>query len=893
MLIILLSISLVCPVTAQTKGKISGLIVDADNGEPLIGVNVSITDQAIGTATDIDGRYTITGLNPGTYSVTISYVSYSTKTITNVVVNAGEVTTINIDLAPETLDLDEVVISAESVVNTEAALLAIQRKSVPVQDGLSVDMISKNSDGDVGSAMKRVTGVTVMNGKDIFVRGLGARYSNVQLNGAQMPSTDPNKAEAPVDVISSDLIDNIIVQKTYTVDQEAEFSGGAVKIQTKQFPDDRRINVSYGTKYNSLTTFNSLYGYKGSSTDFLGFDSGKRKMPSIIKNERLTIETEKQVIKQLHNTWMPTNDYKAIPSQSLDISYTNQFNQDKLPLGLVTSFGYAFDNISRPNEIYRYINNYNEATNKSTYGADYVRNAGTRNTQLTGMVNVFVKPTKNIKLGLKNLYTNSSEDNAAILEGNYWNYDRPNRQTIINFQRISLYNSALIYDHYLPFLFNTTLKSEFSYIQAVKDVPDRRNTQYFREDDGRYQILFSDKGNFHYFSNQNDINYSGKIDFTTPITNKIKISYGGMVFYKDRTFNAKRLEYQDLSNRLPAADRYQSPDYILSDRFVDADIIDLVETTTSRDSYVGTQLTTAGYLSVSQNLFNKITYDIGLRFESTDQKINGDSKIKSIEPIPALNVTYSINDKSNFRIAASRTLERPEFRELSNYNFQDFIGGRAIYGNPNLKQTVIYNYDTRFEIYPGLGDMIAVSAFYKHFSNPIEVWNRLTDNYEVFFANVETAHLYGIEFEMRKSLTDNLKLSGNVSYMQSEVAYGSNSDAKNRNANEKRPMFGQSPYTINLNLYYTISKTRTDFTFGYNTFGKRISTIGSNTMPDDEYEMPFNKVDLTVVQPIGSVKYKVAISNLLNESVEFRQGREVTNSYLVGVTYSFGVSYTF
>ncbi|MDX1618690.1 MAG: carboxypeptidase-like regulatory domain-containing protein, partial [Balneolaceae bacterium] len=213
----------------STKGKISGTVVDAQNGETVIGANVVITGTGIGDATDIDGTYTISALDPGTYSVTVTYVSYTKTTISGVKVDAGGVTTLNVQLEPQTLGLDEITVMADAATNSEAGLLAMQRKSIAVQDGLSSEYLTKTGDGNVASAIKRVTGVTLLNGKDIFVRGLGNRYSNVQLNGAQIPSTNPNKKEAPVDLVSSGLVDNIVVQKTFTPDQPGEFSGGSVQ----------------------------------------------------------------------------------------------------------------------------------------------------------------------------------------------------------------------------------------------------------------------------------------------------------------------------------------------------------------------------------------------------------------------------------------------------------------------------------------------------------------------------------------------------------------------------------------------------------------------------------------------------------------------------------------
>lgn len=254
---------------AQSTGKINGRVVDAATGDPVIGANVAITGTTQGAATDLDGNYIIQAVKPGTYSITVSYISHAKKQVTGVEVRAGETTTLNISLQPKTIGMNAVVVTAQASRSSAAGLLSIQRKSVPVQSGISSQQISKTGDGDVGSALKRVTGVTVRNGKDIFIRGLGNRYSNIQLNGSQLPSTNPNQKEVPVDLLGSGLVESIMVQKTYTADQLAEFSGGTVKIITKEFPYGRNFSVSYSTSYNTVSTFENTLTGPGSATDFL------------------------------------------------------------------------------------------------------------------------------------------------------------------------------------------------------------------------------------------------------------------------------------------------------------------------------------------------------------------------------------------------------------------------------------------------------------------------------------------------------------------------------------------------------------------------------------------------------------------------------------------------
>ena len=397
-------------VFAQGTGQITGTIVDAENGETIIGASVGITGTTKGSATDLDGHFSIRNLEAGTYSLTVSYISYTTQTVTGIVVYDGESTSINIALETNVADLDEVVVTAEAIKSGEAGLLSIQRKAVAVQDGISSEEISRSTDGNVGSAMKRVSGVSVIGGKDVYVRGLGNRYSNVQLNGSPIPSTNPNKKEAPVDILSSGIVDNIVVQKTYTPDQSGEFSGGSVQIITKEFPNDPSISFSYTTGFNTNSTFKNYLGYNGGGTDFLGYDNGFRSLPKEIEDSQITSSQEAgKVVSQLSNSWSSKN-IQSLPSQKFGFSYSNQFNQDKMPIGIVSNLSYRYSTDSRTNETLRYINNFNDNTGETLLGSDYIRNSGQENTSLNGMLNVFMKPNELTKIGIKNLYSNSSDN---------------------------------------------------------------------------------------------------------------------------------------------------------------------------------------------------------------------------------------------------------------------------------------------------------------------------------------------------------------------------------------------------------------------------------------------------------------------------------------------------
>ena len=876
---------------AQNNGKITGTVVDSQTGESLIGVNVVIEGTIKGTATDIDGRYTIRNVEPGTYTIVVSYLSFATQTITNVVVDQGQTLTLDILLQEETEFLDEIVVTADVVKSGEAGLLSIQRKSVPVQDGISFEEISRGSDGNVGAAMKKVAGVSVVGGKDIYVRGLGNRYSNVQLNGSPIPSTNPNKKEAPLDILSAGIIDNIVVQKTYTPDQSGEFSGGSVQIITKEFPNEKKIGFSYSTSVNGHYSMQNYLGYNGGGRDFLGYDDGFRNLPSDIKDGEISDTREAtRVVEQLNNSWSSKN-ITSLPSQKMGFTYANQFDNATIPVGIVSNVSYKYETSSRFDEDLRYIVNYKEDTGEASLGSEYKRNTGIESTNLSTMLNIFAKPNSTTKVGIKNLYSNSSSNKFSEIVGSYFNFDAINSQTVLEFDRRAIFSSSLNAEKYFENFYQSKLDVVVSYSKAVRDLPDRRTTQYAENEIGIYEIVFPNRGNTHFFSFQNDNNYSGKLDYSFGGLNDVKIKTGGVFLIKDRDFKSYKLVYEKRSE-FSNSDLSASPENILTAENIRNESVGLYESSSSRDSYRGYQQLFAGYISMNWNLADKWIFEGGLRAENSAQFIDDEVLINELDYLPALNITYRPTEKINLRSAISITLARPEFRELSNFSFQDYIGGRTVYGNPDLKRTRIYNYDLRFELFPETGELLAVSAFYKYFENPIEIFYRITQNNEVKFDNVNSASLFGLELEARRNISERLRLNTNFSYILSQVNYA-DGQAIGRQANEERTMFGQSPFTVNVNAFYTFPEIKSDLTISFNTFGKRISTVGNNEQPDDEFEQPFNKLDITFVKRLNNTSLTASIENLLGDDVVYKQGDVITNRYEIGTSFSLGISFSF
>ena len=781
--------------------------------------------------------------------------------------------------------------------NSESGLLVAQKKATKVFDAISSEQLSKTSDGDVGAAVKRVTGVTIVGGKNVFVRGLGDRYSNVQVNGSSMPSTNPDKKEFPVDAFDTSVLDNIVVQKTYTADQPGEFSGGSVQIKTKDFPGSRFMSVGFGIGYNSVSTGSDILSYDGGGIDFLGYDDGTREMPSVANSGQFIGNSQYNAFS---NKYTPKT-MTALPSQSYSIAYANEFEVAGKPFGLVTSLTY--DNDSK-----FYESRYAQVVTPNFNNYEYDLEKGKFSTNLSAMANVFYKLSPNFKLGMKNLYINSSDDQASEIVGDDFTAGGLTplryRQTQLKFVQSQVYTTSLISEIYLPEFYESKWQTDLSYSLANRYEPDTRRTitRWYEDANQQWGIVTGrDMGNSHFYSEQNDNNYNFKSSLEMKLDKSLKLKTGINVLLTQREFWARRFNIR--GNQITRGGNpdvfYAEPNESLVQTNFDNNLFTFQDATAKADNYDAMKTTSAFYVSTDYLMSNELSFIIGARVEYDYTELSFEDPPTGVDPkitksstdlLPALNVVYKLGDESNIRAAFSKTLVRPQFREIAPFFYSDFIGSKVLNGNPELKQTDILNYDLRYEMFFGSGEMVAMSAFGKNFTNPIERIYRQTENNELFYVNAKNANLYGVELEIRKSLTDAFKVTSNLTLITSStVEYpktldGSDTETNKIQANTDRPLVGQSPYTFNMSTFYEIPESNLNLSLSFNRFGKRINAVGSFLQGDDEFEEPFNQLDFTASYRYENYKFKFNVKNILNEDVIFRHNKEIVDTYSPGVT---------
>lgn len=947
----IISIFSVSIISAQTGG-IAGKVIEAESGFEIIGGNVVIKGTGTGSSTDLDGNYLIQSLEPGTYTLECSYIGFETKDIVDVVVESGKVTQMDIQMGETSIQLEVAVVTGKKITNTETALLAIQKKAPVILDGISSAQISKSGDNDVASAVKRVTGVTVEDGKYVYVRGLGDRYSKTTLNGATIPGLDPNRNTVQMDLFPTDLIDNIIIYKTFSPNLPGDFSGGYVDIATKDFPTSRTFGVSASAGYNSLATFNpNFLTYEGGATDWLGMDDGTRAIPEMVLNNKVPLDQrgsnidaeQAQMLTDMTGAFKNNFSFQnaaPLPNYSLALSTGNQKQLFGKQFGYNAALTYRTENSYYQNGvsgIYQLTDQW-ESQNKLTTQLSLDDTKSSQKVLWGAMFNSSYKLSQNHKIGLTAMHNQSGTKTARFQEGKKQIDDPDDGYQTRTWQYLerAISTFQLKGKHVFENLNNTEVSWQSSYAMSSQDEPDLRffTNRYFERADGSrlYSIKpSSDRQPVRYFRFMDEDNFDNKIDIAIPFNQwnnlSAKVKFGGAYLMKDREFREERFNYGNKSNGFSGdITQYFSEENILTfdklenDYLNNGDGVFIVDAFVPANNYDAQQQVGAAYAMIELPLTNKLRAIAGARMESTTiqffsysevlrekfENLDGESNLlDNTDILPSVNLNYSLTENMQIRMAYNKTLARPTFRELAPFESFDFMGGFILIGNPELQRTLVDNIDLRFEIYPNSGELISLSAFYKNFDNPIErTFNPSAPNGEFTFRNVDQATLLGAEVEVRKNLdfiTEALSafsLGANFTYVYSR----SNIDslelnqirATNPDAKSYREMFGQSPYVVNALLSYK-NQTGTSANLAFNVSGARISYITTGGTPNI-YEMPRASLNFNIRHDFeNGLGLRLAANNLLNaryqEAITFKGQEYFIQDNPLGRDFSIGVSF--
>ncbi len=892
------------------KGVIWGVVRSKGSNDTMLEAVVSVLGRTERVVTDEEGRFRLE-LPPGSYQLRVVYELYAPVRVRNVIVRAGVTSRVDIAMTPDASAVEEVsAIEAEAERASAATQLTLRKNAAQASDGIGAQDIAKTPDRNAAEAAKRVVGATVVDGRYLFIRGLGDRYTNSLLNGSPLPSPEPDRQSVPLDMFPTLVLSDLTISKTFLPNMPGDFAGGSLNIHTRDFPSKFLFQVTGGLGFNTQTTFGRRLDYQGSSTDWLGIDDGARRLPSEVPSTRLVEINRDGSTNDLSRAGRAINrDMELQRAFNLPSGTLSTVVGDSIKLGGEQVLGYVVGGTysrrfqKRTDEILRTYGVDSARPGQLALFNDYASETGLDTVTWSGLGSVSYALNRDHRIALTGLVSRNAEKEARSIEG------FSVESGTIRDERMRFLNRAMLYgqlrgEHRFRSLSSAILTWTALASRATMNDPALRETVYVRDADGRYSFRDnSTNSGQNFFAAQGETTKSASLDWQQPLASydgAPKLSMGGMVIVRGRTFQSRRFRFLRSQTADPEIFRQSPKELFVDDNIGRALVLD--EWTRPTDSYAARYDVMAGYAMADLPVTSRLRFVMGPRVESATQTIDsfdpfaGDSqrvtsRLVKTDVLPSVNAIVKLSETSNLRLSATRTVARPQLRELAPFVFTDFLGAREVLGNPALERTRIANFDARVEFFPRVGEVLALSVFHKEFEKPIETFIIPTSRGVVSYQNAKGAVNTGLELEGRKALDfirpwlSEFSLLANVTFVRSRVELDPSQGGIQTSV--ERPLAGQSPFVVNFALDYNHEKTKTRARALYNVQGARIAQVGTQSLPDT-YEQPRHVVDVSVAQSFGEhVDLKLTIENLLDAPVKLTQGERddiVSNSYRIGQT---------
>ena len=887
--------------------QIKGVVIDQKSKETLIGAVVTVDGTNVKAITNIDGNFQIDGLDKEKkYTLYINYVGYKTQKIDGVQAKDADQV---IALQPDEQQLKEVTVTAVERRNTDAAMIQVAKNSPVIVSNVSAQEISRTQDTNAGEVIRRVPGVSLIDNKFVMVRGLSQRYNNVWVNGGAVPSSEADSRAFSFDIIPSSQIDNLTIVKSPTAEYPADYSGGFIIVNTKEIPAENSFNIAVGGNWNTSSAFQNFSYSKGSGTDFLGFDNGLRSLnggihaalnPQLNANGKPVGDYATSLLGNgLNNDWLMKNR-KPLGDLKLAASLNQRWMLGGRTLGMLAALNYTNEYRTYENMENNLYGIYDAANDKPNYLRHSVDDQYNNNVRLGAMLNfTFLSKDGNHKYQLKNIFNQLATSRYTWRDG-VSAQSNLERSAEYYYRSRTTYNGQLTGKHTFT---SDALDWSIGYAYANRHLPDRR----------RYLIDDALESGVYALSTGNDISREWtQLDehiLSLGVNDKHHFKFGNFEpnlqvgaygEYRSREYQTRNFIYNwNVSdNNMPSDFRHSDiPTLLSSEANMGYDKLYLLEEKQMRNNYRGHNTLGAGYLALSLP-FGKLGIHAGVRFEHNDMELISNSRdyeksessrhYKTDDVFPSLNTTYKINDQHQVRLSYGRSINRPEFREVSSSVYYDFDLASNVQGNTELKNCYVDNLDLRYEWYPSRGELISLAVFYKHFDSPIEWTYTVAGGTDLIYSykNAKSANNYGVELDIRKNLgfigLKDFSWSFNGALIKSKVQF--EKGAKE----EDRPMQGQSPYLINTGIFYKNAPLKMDIALLYNRIGKRIIGVGrsegstgddSNSRVPHSYEMPRNTIDFSLAKKFGEhLELKLNVRDLLAEKIYYKQFADVTYS---------------
>ena len=893
--------------STEATGEVTGKVLDGKNAMALPMAPIEVIGTGKVFYTDIDGVFKL-ALEPGPHELKISFSGYKEE-VARVDVRAGNTVKLDVILSTPLQLTEQVTVSASAeAMGSQAAVMVERKKAGEISEALSSEEMKSNADSDAAAAMQRVTGVSVVGGQYVYVRGLGERYSNTTLNGTVLPTTEPDKRVVPLDLIPSGLIQSLRLTKSYLPDKPAEFSGGLLEIEPVRFPRTRTLSASFSGGWNSATTFKTVETYPGGARDWLGFDDGTRALPSAVPSEKVVprgVFGAGLSQGQIHaagmsfaNVWEP-RAADAAPDSGFSIMAGNSWSR----LGAVASLTYNRKHRYHEEEQQYYAVGIGGEGLRPTNDFDF--RYSTIHATLGAVANLGYRFSDAHRVSWENFATNSGKDETRRFEGYQEDKGVPLRNTRLFWSEERILSSKLSGDHLFRSLSHGRLDWRLTLSTARRHEPDLRETLYeYSPPFDTYFLADESQSGLRMFSDLDERALQAEADWNMFFTSfggrMAAVKVGGSWMFRDRDFSSRRLRMKPVDVR--GVDLSESPEALFAPANVGG-VFELSEDTRRTDRYDAQHALAGGFLMADMSLTPRLRLVGGARVEHSDQTvITRDlfdpnlprirSGLQNLDVLPGVNLVYEIGTDTNLRLALSQTVNRPEFRELAPYEFTDVVGGRAVVGNPDLKRALIRNADVRWEWFPSGsaadGEVMAVSVFYKQFQNPIERVIEATAQVRTSFANAEGARNFGLEVEARRALGRYVLAGFNYTYVSSEIELARG--VTQVQTTLVRPLSGQSSHVLN-GLLELRPATDLSARVLVNWFDQRISDVGAYGIPDI-YEEGRLVVDAVLSKRFGAYALRLSGDNLTDSENLFTQGGLPQRSYRTGRSLSLSLSYS-
>lgn len=892
---------------APTTGRLVGTVIDADGGAALASVRVGVVGTNLRTLTAVDGRFAVAGVPAGRVTLQVTMVGYAPKRVSEIAIVAGGVTEQVVSLTATAVELSEITVTAAVEAGTVGAALDEQRHSIGIVNAISAEQISRSPDGDAAAAVQRVSGVTVTDGKYVVARGLGDRYTQAALNGARIPSPEPEKKVVPLDLFPTSLLSGITTSKTFTPDQPGDFSGASVNIRTREFPGRHFLSMSASLGLNDAVTGTTMGFAPALSSDWLALGAGDRALPAAVQgtdfDQALGAGEINALVGALRNSWS-VRQQSAAPNGSFGAALGGNLPTGGTGISYLVSGTYSSAQEARIGETRALA-----APIASDVAEAIDRFDGTtaRNTVLWGgIANFSTTLGQHTKLSLNNTYNRTMDNEGRMETGYSENLALPLEIQRLRYVERRIYSSQLAMTHQLG-RSGVTIDWGATLSGVSRQEPDRSEVVYTRGAAGTVPawLGFSSEAAVRTFGALDESALEGNLNLQWNVggpSGSTIVRVGGLYRTAERDAD-NRVYAISLNRALPGEAATETPETIFAGFAHQGDDYFRISTLPAGGTYTASDQLIAGYAMAVLPLGRTIEAVIGGRVEHSAVEVASLSTARQpslATPVftgllPAVALTWRAGADMNLRLSATRTLSRPEYRELSPILFREVIGGDNVRGNEGLDRTLIQNFDLRWEWYPERGEVLSVALFAKQFDAPIErVYQGTSGTRIVTYVNARGAENFGIEVEARKSLAvlgeslRPLSLFTNATIMTSSITID---PAAGAITNGDRAMVGQAPHVVNAGLTWDHPSRDVSATVLFNRVGARITEAGESPLPDI-VETPRNVLDASLRFPLlGTLSAKLDARNLLDARYLVTQGDVTRHAYRAGRVFSIGFSW--